>query len=184
MTRAIAPILLASAALAHDTTLVHQGRGTGSLAGVPFSDAEFTIHAHGDNDEVKNLGFGFAMVHHEAIIHIDGIGEVEFLVPTQTFVSHTNKIVGFQRADGAIFDLFDGPTNPIFAFWDFSTPVDQVTGTGMLIQWGSPKVLTSGGVLHFEDNFEVDAAFSAIIPSPAGLAIIAPVAMAIARRRR
>jgi len=175
---------LASAlASAAPITFVHEGSGSGTLDGVAFS-ALFTITASGDTNNRIGFGSGWYIGHTASTINIDGVGSFDFVTSTRTFVNNGAQLVGFSRgdADGGS-DLFNGPVNDAFGGWDMTTSIGPISGGGDLLQWGStPAVVTTGGVLFFDDFF-TDARFTAtVVPAPATL--LGLVGLAATRRRR
>lgn len=176
--------LASSLVSAAPITFIHDGSGNGTLDGVAFS-AVFTITATGNTDDRNDLGGAWDIEHTSATINIDGVGSFDFISPTRTFVNNGGQLVGFSRTVGAGGnDLFNGPNNAAFGTWDMTTSIGPIGGGGDLIQWGDPNpaVVTTGGVLYF-DNFFTDAQFTAIVvPAPATL--LALGGLVATRRRR
>jgi len=160
---------LPGAASAVPITFIHQGVGSGSLASAPFSTRGFAITAAGDTSQrVGVAGVGYYIDHLSAQIEIDGLGLFLFATPTRTFVNQTAPSAGFSRAGERGLDLFNfnGPEASVFATWGMTTSIGPVSGTGLLTQWNSPPVETSGGVLFFNVDTSVPAVFTAVIPEP------------------
>ncbi|RMH13864.1 MAG: hypothetical protein D6695_02810 [Planctomycetota bacterium] len=179
----IAAAVCAAPALAAPIEFTHFGSGSGTIDGVSFSTT-FTITAVGNTDDRVDIGFGYFIDHLSASITIGSIGTYDFITATRTFVNNSNQIVGFSRAGISGADLFNGPIDPFFASWDMTTSTDFITGSGNLLQWGLSDVVTSGGVLYFDD-FTTDAAFVAtIVPAPASIGLLALTGLAATRRRR
>ena len=96
-------------------------------------------------------------------------------------------MVGFSRAGASDSDLFDGPT--ISTPWDMLSSIGPIAGTGELLQWTVPQVLTDGGVLFFNDGTSASTFTATVgaVPEPetyammlAGLGLVGLVA----RRRK
>lgn len=193
MTRAptIVAILLWTCcpASASPITFLHEGIASGTLDGTAFSGA-FAITAFGDTENRRELAtewgqYGWDLVHTAAFVEIAGLGSFQFLIATRTFVNWDNPSVGFSRALDA--DLFDGPTNAAFASWDMDSSIGPVNGSGILIQWTAPfdEVLTTGGVLAFDFDEEVNTRFTAtVVPAPPVGALLGVAFFAATHRRR
>ena len=157
-------IISATSAMAVPMTLTHSGSSdaglVGTLDGVEFSTTGFTITSTADTDDIS----GVFVVHLTSSIEIDGVGTFDFITQTRTFANV--GIVGFSRASGG--DLFNGPSGG----WDLMSDV-SLTGTAALLQWFSPEVETTGGILFFENAAGVQTSFDAVVgtsevPLPAG----------------
>jgi len=173
--------LAASAVSASPITMIHEGSGSGTIGGVSFGTSGFTITTTGDMDNRVDVGFGWFIDHTTASINIAGVGTFDIISPTRTFSNNASQIVGFSRSAGS--DLFNGPSNAAFATWDMTTSIGPISGAGNTLQWGNFDVITSGGVLFFDDG-ATDAQFTAIIPAPASLALIGLAGITATRRRR
>jgi hypothetical protein len=105
---------------------------------------------------------------------IDGVGSLLFVSPTRTFVNNSLDLVGFSRAGSSGLDLFNGPTASVFASWDMLTSIGPISGSGRLLQWASSPVVTTMGILRFQDGFP-GATFRAqvgdeeVVPEPTSL---------------
>jgi hypothetical protein len=160
MTRPLNPAALAAtllalsgaAALGDDLTIVHEGTGSGTLGGTPFGSSSFVITSIADTNNRVSLGFGWYIDHTTSKIAISGVGEVDVLSQTRTFVNNSGNIVGYSRGGGGGLDLFNGPVNPAFGAWDMSTEIGPIVGNGSLLQWQSGDINTSGGVLIFNNG--------------------------------
>ena len=157
----------------------HSGTGSGSIGGVEFTDASFTITGVGDTeDRLYSPDFpGVYWINHDSTsIVIENLGSFQFVSGTRTFVNNVNSAVGISHArPGAGFDLYDGPKNSIFADWDMQTPIGPVTGNDfMLVQWdNSPSVETDAGILVFDDQFNIAGSFEAfIVPEPSSFVLL------------
>lgn len=178
--------LAAVTAAAHADPIIfsYTGAGSGSIAGVSFTDADFVITATGDTASREAIATGWFIDHATASIDIAGVGSFDFISPTRTFVNNPNSVVGFSRGGISGLDLFDGPTDTAFAAWDMLSSIGPITGSGQLRQWSLVPVETSGGVLLF-DNAGSAATFSAtVIPAPASAVLLALGGFVAARRRR
>ncbi len=177
-------------------TFTHTGTGSGDIGGTGFTDAAFTITAAGNTANRLSYTNGFFIDHDSSSIAIAGVGTFSFITGTRTFVSNVSSTVGFSRAGTLGADLYNGPTDVVFATWDMLTSLGPIPGFGGLLQWNSSPVNTSGGVLVFEDRAGIAATFQAVvqqeppevIPEPASAVIwtllAAVVGVALARRRK
>lgn len=141
-------------AVLSDRVFLHEGQGSGNLDGAPFgvdAPAGFVIAGIGDLANRTNFGSGWDIRHTAASITIAGVGTIHFISATQTFVNNATSWVGFSRTSGG--DLFNGPQRPIFTTWDLTKAMGPIPGGGPLLQWDGPEVVTSGGVLVFDNSF-------------------------------
>jgi len=156
-------ILLPMSIYAVPITFIHQGSGSGSLGEIAFENSAFTITAFGDTDNIDTYSSGLFVDHDLASIAIDGLGSFDFLTGTRTFVNNSLEIVGFSREGIGGLDLFNGPTDSAFGSWDMLSSIGPISGTGLLLQWGSsPLITTDQGILSFF-NYRSDATFQAIV---------------------
>ncbi len=150
-------------------TFTHSGSGTGTIGGTPFNNADFSIKSLGNTDDRQGFGSGFFLDHLSSVISIDGLGDFTVITPTRTFVNQNVQVVGYSRAGIGGTDLFNGPNNSAFATWDMLSSIGPIAGSGRLLQWSSPSILTSGGQLLFNNETGVSAIFQASvspIPEP------------------
>lgn len=191
--RCAALILASTAATAAPIAYTHSGTGSGSIAGLTFTDAAFTITSLADTSLVKPCEITDNCVfvnNNSSVIDIAGVGSFTFLTPTRTFSA--NNVVGFGVADTGR-DLFNGPRSQELAGYDLISSTGPITGPlGNLVQWAVSRVETNHGILYFQDTAgnQYPATFSAVLsPVPEsstastmvlGLACIA----ALSRMRR
>jgi hypothetical protein len=187
---ALAVVTIAGAgASAAPITFIHTAvDGSGSIGDIEFVRKDITITATGDTAARVDLGNGFAIEHISASIEIQDVGTFDFQVPTRTYVNNEFATAGFSRStDGGEFgtDLVDSGEDPSLAAWDMLSSFGPVPGDGGFLQWSFEDVLTSGGVLFFNDNPGLGGTFEAIvIPAPASIAAFASVGLLAGRRRR
>ena len=172
-------VLHAPGAFADPITFTHQGVGSGSIGGTPFSSTSFVITAVGNTINVQSFGAGFSIDHDSAMISITGVGTFIFTTGTRTFVNNSGQIVGFSRAGTNGADLFNGPVSPLFAGWDMLSAIGPIAGDGGILQWGppNPEVFTNGGQLIFNDSgspviFTASVSQPGEIPEPASLTLL------------
>jgi hypothetical protein len=103
-----------------------------------------------------------------------GIGNLHITRPTATFVNNNNSAVGFGLLNGP--DLFNGPTNSLFASWNMLTSIGPVSGPSLLFQWTLTPVLTDAGVLSFSRSTTTGIFQATIVPEP-GLPLFLLVAI-------
>jgi hypothetical protein len=143
-----------SAADADTIRLTHAGHASGRLAGVDFPDSAFVIEATADTADRQAMEGGtFVLVHDAASISIKGLGTFDFITPTQTFVNNEVAVVGISVENA--FDLVDGPFDEVFATWDMLGSIGPISGDGIVLQWMTEDVITSGGVLVLNDGTPV-----------------------------
>src|SRR5688572_22144915 len=131
-------------------TFTHTGTGTGTLGGVCFGPAAFSITGVGNTDARQSFTGGFFIDHTSASIAIAGLGTLDFVTGTRTFFNDSTNTPGFSRGSGVGgADLYNGPTTVLLDGWDMLTSVGPFAGTMNLLQWSSSPVNTSGGVLVF-----------------------------------
>jgi len=181
-----AATLCAASAIAAPITIIQTGSGTGSLGDTPFSNALFTITAHGNTDAREFDGFDvYSITHTSATIEIEGLGTYSFLSGTRTFVTQSLALAGLSRPPIDGFDLYYAPTDSAFATWDMLTSIATISGGSELLQWGVEEVVTSGGVLDFL-NGSPEGTFQAIVPEPSSIVLsaFAFIGLAAFARRR
>ena len=165
---------LGNLAYAVPITFTHSGSGSGSIAGIPFLSTSFTITAFGDTTARVPTGVGFFIDHSAATISITGLGTLNFITGTRTFINQPSQIPGFSRAGITGTDLFNGPSDPTFAGWDMLSSIGPVAGAGELLQWQDvPLIFTDSGQLIFTDSISA-ATFEAVVavPEPATLLLL------------
>ena len=166
-------------------TFTHSGIGSGSVGAVPFTNASFSISELADTSSRLSFAGGYSIDDISATISISGLGLFHFTTPTRTFVNNNLSLVGFSRATIFGTDLFDGPTDSLFASWDMLSTIGPITGPGRLLAWSFSPVMTDGGTLIF-NNSTPNATFQAtLIPEPAvvGLFAFGLVGLAITSKR-
>ena len=155
------------AAMATPISYIHTGFGSGTLNGVAFGSlapVAFTINATSDTSTVAVIpGAGWYNDNLSASITIAGVGTYNFTAATRFFSNTLQGIVGFSRAGLNGTDLFNGP---LLAGWNMTTSVGPIAGSGQLLQWLGPAVLTSGGQLIFNNGVS-DSTFQAIVGTAA-----------------
>jgi hypothetical protein len=128
------------------------GIGSGTLAGVGFTDAVFEITAAGDTASRSSFGNGFWIDHTAAIISIAGLGVLDFTTGTRTFVNNGNSMIGFSRSGLGGSDLFNLAQVAGANTWDMLSNFGPATSTSsQLLQWSNSPVNTNLGTLVFSN---------------------------------
>lgn len=150
----------AVAAAAAPITYIYTGTGSGSIGGTPFTDAAFTITGMADTDDLASCGGGCQEINHTATnVTIDGIGTFTITSPLRTFLNGTPGLSRQDPPGGDLYSLYGGD----FAGWDLVSNWGPLNTTGSILQWASPQVNTSGGVLVFTDNGTTPGTFQAVL---------------------
>jgi hypothetical protein len=183
-------LAVASHAFSAQLSFTHSASGSGSIGGVPFTNASFSIFELVDtgNRVPFTVGgtFGYSIIDTSASINIAGLGLFHFTTPTRTFVNNDIGIVGFARGDGDLSDLFDGPGSSVFATWNMLTPIGPITAnSGELTQWSFSPVTTDGGVLVFNNARPINATFQAtLVPEPSSVVLLLGAMVWVGFRQR
>lgn len=172
------------AGIAHATPIVfvHTGSGAGSLDGVSFENTTFTITSYADTDDRESFSAGYFIHHLSSMIEIDGIGVLNLVTATRTFVNNNSSLVGYSRSSGP--DLFNGPVNAAFNVWDMLSSIGPIFGNASLLQWTLSDVVTDQGVLIF-DSETSSASFQAItVPTPHTLFLFSAGLLILSLRKK
>ncbi len=181
---AVAAMFLAVSTEAGLLTFTHEGNGSGTLDGNPFSASDFVITSVGDTANRESYSAGWFIDHSSASISIDGLGDFDILTGTRTFVNNSKQKVGFSRAGIDGIDLFSGPTDAQFATWDMLDSIGPISGPVRLIQWPRyPLIDTSGGILSFDDISGSGTGTFTAVPEPATLLLLGLGAFVLRRKR-
>jgi hypothetical protein len=132
-------------ARAEGITFTFDATGSGSLSGVEFNDAAFTITTASDTVNIVNCGSGvFSLDSGSADVAITGFDTVTILTPTRVFDNNSVSALGFSMAScrgGDFLDIrndafasyvLDGPLGPIFDPEPFAASIFVQTTGGTL----------------------------------------------------
>jgi len=183
--------LLPLSASAIPISFIHEGSGSGELDGQSFANTSFTITAYGDTDNVLDCGWAYYIDHASASMKIDGLGTLDFITGTRTFVNYNNYTVGFSREGGSGLDLFNGPVDmSAFSGWDMTASIGPISGSGFLTQWDPSsygQVMTDMGLLFFNtgsSSVTFEAIVDAHAPEPTTLLLLGSGLFGLAGFRR
>lgn len=176
-------VLLAPAAGAATLRYTFTGTGSGTLGADTFVDRAFAIVGEADpagiaDCDVANCRY---VDFSSSFVRLQGLGD--FSVSTTLRAFNTAGNVGLSRGGPAGSDLYN--VFPVALNYDFSTAIGPVAALASLLQWHLTDVVTSGGVLAFDDSL-TNGTFNAEgvpLPSAAWLFGSALVAGAVRRRR-
>jgi hypothetical protein len=161
----VAVALLSTSASAVPISFIYTGVGSGTLGGITFTDAAFTITADADTDNRENRtkGTGFFLDHSSVTIDIGDLEPAHFITGTRTFVNNDLAVVGFSLEGASGWDLYDSYEDPAYATWDLLSSLGPVFGSFDLLQWDDSAVETDKGVLSFATS-TVPGSFQATTP--------------------
>ena len=179
-------VLLTGAVGAATMQYSFTGVGTGTLDATAFEQNPFTIIGRADPANIADCGLDCRYVDFaSAEVSLAGLGSFTILSPTRVFNNRGNLGLSRGGADGA--DLIDAFLVP--QLYDFASPLGPVNGLVAFLQWqgdGADDVLTSGGVLVFNDG-DTDGSFTVQgVPLPGGVWMLGSAlgACTLIRRRR
>lgn len=181
---------LGNLSTAHAAPIVYthtfQSNG-GSLGGNSFGPGEVVITAHANTDDItfwESLVVGSdpdgnpvtadvdAIIHTSATIAIEGVGEFDFITGTETFFIRDFGLAGFAIAGtepGQGIGVAIGPGGITEGeLFDLS---GLFVGEGSLENWFTLAVMTTGGVLAFNDTLSTAISLEATaVPIPGAVA--------------
>ncbi len=149
---ALAMCLTTTLASDGEITFFHDGIGSGTIGGVTFNDASFTITARGDTLNRQSFGPGWWIDHDSVQVSIEGQGVFDVFTGTRTYVNNDVHAVGFARAGLTGWSHLYGPVDGVLASWDMLSGVGPVDGQGLIMQWNVAGLSTSGGSWTMDDS--------------------------------
>lgn len=174
-------LLLSGSVFATTINYTISGNGSGSLAGLSFTDQDFSISMIGDTANYSSGSYDVIDPLNSATVAINGFGTTTFSIPTRLGIS--GNIVFFSRAGNGGLDLFDFFLNaPV----DLQNAFGPVIGTSVFALDQFVDVSTSLGALTFYDSTSVNFS-AAVVPEPETWAMLLAgmgvSALAVRRRR-
>ncbi len=114
------------AAQAEGITYTFDATGSGSLGGVAFANAAFTITVTADTLSIVNCGGGvFSVDSLSADISISGFDTATILIPTRLFDNNSVSALGFSQASCTGGDYLD-IRNDAFAAYNLATAIGPI----------------------------------------------------------
>ena len=146
-------------AFASPITYIYTGTGSGTIGGTPFTNAAFTITGQAETNDLASCGGSCQQINHlSTSVDISGVGTYTITSPLRTFLNGTPGLSRHEPPGGDLYNLQGN-----FSGWDLVSNWGPVNTTGFLMQWTSPQVNTSGGVLLFQDESQIPGTFQAIL---------------------
>lgn len=170
-------------AFAIPITYTEEATASGSLAGVPFTDATVLLQMVDDTATVADNGGGIFVNQGTLSVDVSGIGSGTFTDSIQSVSNQGVPLAGFGDVSDNLGILFTD--NAGFASYDLTTSVGPLVG-GAALNAGT-GFATSDGVfiLSSADSVSFTATTSAAAPEPSSLTLLGvAVAGLISRRSR
>lgn len=188
---ALVALLASSGAWAVPITFTYAGTGSGALGALNFENVDFTITAVGDTDDRQTVNTDIFYIEHAAAsISIAGIGSVDFITGTRTFLNSTQTstaVVGFSREGQLGLDLFNSSASSELGAWDMLSSIGPIGSSFRLIQWSNSAVVTNLGNLFFTSDQArgtFQATIGTAVPEPTTLALLSFGILGLGARRR
>jgi hypothetical protein len=135
------------AAQAEGITYTFDATGSGSLGGVAFFNAAFTITVTADTLAIINCGGGvFSVDSLSADISISGFDTATILSPTRLFDNNSASVLGFSQGSCAGGDYLD-IRNDAFATYNLATAIGPIFDPSPFAVGQFHDVPTTGGIL-------------------------------------
>jgi hypothetical protein len=173
--RRLRNIILTSAALiliggSADAVVISyhfSGTGSGSVAGVPFSDAAFSIEAVGDTDDVYLLGTTAAVVDSLiGVISIEGFGVGSLAEAATVFTNQVTEVAGVATLSSGDIISLQNVAGMGLDSYDMVSSFGPLTSTepffNQFVDVGS-----SFGLITFS-NMDSATFTATVVPEPAG----------------
>jgi hypothetical protein len=135
------------AAQAEGITYTFDATGSGSLGGVAFANAAFTITVTADTLSIVNCGGSVLSVDSlSADISITGFDTATILSSTRLFDNNGASVLGFSQGSCAGFDYLD-ISNSAFATYNLATAIGPIFDPSPFAVGQFHDVPTTGGTL-------------------------------------
>ena len=155
---------LGGTAHAEGITYTFDATGSGSLGGVAFANAAFTITVTADTLAIINCGGNvFSVDSLSADISITGFDTATILTSTRLFDNNGASVLGFSQGSCAGFDYLD-ISNAAFGTYNLATTIGPIFDPSPFAVGQFHDVPTTGGILTVSSA--QDVTFNAVTLSP------------------
>src|SRR5262249_25263809 len=143
---------------------------SGSLGGIPFTNADIVMRMSGDTTNVLFDGIANWENFGTTTVTVPGIGTATFTdANTGVFATPSQSLAGFTN----VFAINLATVNPAFASYDLKSAIGPITGStvGSFLGTGDPTTL--GEFVFSTSAPPATATFTAqVVPEPASLTLL------------
>jgi hypothetical protein len=169
-------ILLAPRSTAAILDFTFSDIDSGTIGGVVFSDAAFTISGELNTINTRPLIHNVGITPDDfTFISISGVGVFEFTTPISFVWAPIESILQLRSTgtNGAV--LIEADSQAAFQSWDMGSPLGPVTVTGDVSSFSSAPIETTGGILVLNDEarpITFQASVRADVPEPSSAFLV------------